>query len=89
MFLDYLRNGQGSTAIWPWLTRARAGGAVAVPVSCEELADLDCANAFDIFTAAKRAQGPDAWGWISRNGADADRAHPGGNQKALNRPAHS
>lgn len=61
MFLDYLRNGQGSTAICPWLTRARAGGAVAVPVSCEELADLDCANAFDIFTAAKRAQGPDAW----------------------------
>ncbi|HEY8358786.1 MAG TPA: DNA ligase D [Ramlibacter sp.] len=61
MFLDYLRNGQGSTAICPWSTRARTGGTVAVPVTWEELNGLDRANGFDIFAAAKRAQGPDAW----------------------------
>jgi bifunctional non-homologous end joining protein LigD len=61
MFLDYLRNGQGATAICPWSTRARAGGTVAVPVTWDELAKLDRANTFDIFQAAERAQGPDAW----------------------------
>jgi bifunctional non-homologous end joining protein LigD len=61
MFLDYLRNGQGSTAICPWSTRARAGGTVAVPVTWAELAGLDRANGFDVFGAAARAQGPDAW----------------------------
>ncbi|MBU1336927.1 MAG: DNA ligase D [Alphaproteobacteria bacterium] len=61
MFLDYLRNGQGSTAICPWSTRARTGGTVAVPVSWEELIGLDRANGFDLFAAADRAQGPDAW----------------------------
>lgn len=61
MFLDYLRNGQGSTAVCPWSTRARAGGTVAVPVTWDELDDLDRANVFDIFSAAERAQGPDAW----------------------------
>ncbi|MBO9589465.1 DNA ligase D [Devosia sp.] len=61
MFLDYLRNGQGSTAVCPWSTRARAGGTVAVPVTWGELDGLDRANAFDIFAAAERAQGLDAW----------------------------
>jgi bifunctional non-homologous end joining protein LigD len=61
MFLDYLRNGQGATAICPWSTRARAGGSVAVPVTWDELAAFDRANAFDVFAAAARAQGPDAW----------------------------
>lgn len=61
MFLDYLRNGQGSTAICPWSTRAREGGTVAVPVTWEELGELDRANAFGIFAAAQRAEGPDAW----------------------------
>jgi bifunctional non-homologous end joining protein LigD len=61
MFLDYLRNGQGSTAICPWSTRARTGGTVAVPVTWAELQGLDRANGFDVFAAAARAQGPDAW----------------------------
>lgn len=61
MFLDYLRNGQGSTAICPWSTRARAGATVAVPVTWQELEGLDRANGYDIFAAAERAQGTDAW----------------------------
>ena len=61
MFIDYLRNGQGSTAICPWSTRARAGASCAVPVTWEELPALDGADAFDVFAAAARAQQPDAW----------------------------
>ena len=61
MFLDYLRNGQGATAICPWSTRARPGASCAVPVSWDELPTLKSANAFDVFAAAARAQQPDAW----------------------------
>ena len=61
MFLDYLRNGQGATAICPWSTRARPGASCAVPVTWDELPTLKSANAFDIFAAAARAQQPDAW----------------------------
>jgi bifunctional non-homologous end joining protein LigD len=61
MFLDYLRNGQGSTAISPWSTRARAGAGCAVPVSWEELSTCESANGFDVFAAAARAQLPEAW----------------------------
>jgi bifunctional non-homologous end joining protein LigD len=61
MFLDYLRNGQGSTAVCPWSTRARPGASCAVPVSWDELPMLERANAFDVFAAAARAQQADAW----------------------------
>ena len=37
MFIDYLRNGQGATAICPWSTRARPGAPCAVPVTWDEL----------------------------------------------------
>lgn len=61
MFIDYLRNGQGATAICPWSTRARPGASCAVPVTWDELPTLPSANAFDIFGAAARVQQPDAW----------------------------
>ena len=61
MFIDYLRNGQGATAICPWSTRARPGASCAVPVTWDELPTLESANAFDVFAAAARAQQPDAW----------------------------
>lgn len=61
LFLDYLRNGQGSTAVCPWSTRARPGASCAVPVTWGELPGFDRANAFDVYAAAARAQEPDAW----------------------------
>jgi bifunctional non-homologous end joining protein LigD len=61
MFLDYLRNSQGATAICPWSTRAHPGGTVAVPVSWDELSELDSARSFDIFSAAARGELADPW----------------------------
>ncbi len=61
MFIDYLRNGEGSTAICPWSTRARPGAPCAVPITWDELPTFEGANAFNVYTAAKRASGPDAW----------------------------
>jgi len=38
IFVDYLRNGRGATAIAPYCPRARAGAPVAMPIRWEELA---------------------------------------------------
>ena len=61
MFVDYLRNERGSTAIGPFSTRARKGCPVAVPVSWQELETLERANGFSLETAADRAREKDAW----------------------------
>ncbi len=51
IFIDYLRNQRGNTAIMPYSVRAREGASVAVPVTWEELADIDTANAWTIADA--------------------------------------
>ncbi|WP_077959799.1 non-homologous end-joining DNA ligase [Ensifer adhaerens] len=48
IFIDWLRNERGATAIAPYSTRARADGPVATPISWDELADLKSANSFHI-----------------------------------------
>lgn len=63
IFVDYLRNERGSTAVAPFSTRARPGAPVAMPVSWKELPKLSGANAFNIANAPKRlkAQRSDPW----------------------------
>jgi DNA ligase D len=67
IFIDWLRNERGSTAIAPYSVRARAGAPVAVPVSWEELEKLDRANGFSLEEALARLEKPDPWreasGW--------------------------
>jgi bifunctional non-homologous end joining protein LigD len=52
IFIDYLRNGRGATAIAPFSTRARAGAPVAWPVAWRELAKLPSAHEATVETAA-------------------------------------
>ena len=60
IFLDYLRNERGSTAILPWSTRAHERAPVAMPVTWAELAQAKGADAYTIATAPARL-GQDPW----------------------------
>ena len=59
IFIDWLRNDHGATAIAPFSIRARATAPVAVPVGWDELAALASAQAFGLEAALERAQGGD------------------------------
>jgi bifunctional non-homologous end joining protein LigD len=58
IFIDWLRNDRGATAVAPYSIRARKGAPVAVPVTWAELSRLRSANAFDIRKALKRLEKP-------------------------------
>ncbi len=52
IFIDYLRNQRGSTAVLPYVARARENAPVAAPVTWTELRDLESAKRFTIRDAA-------------------------------------
>jgi bifunctional non-homologous end joining protein LigD len=53
IFIDYLRNGRGATAIMPYSARSRPNAPVAAPVSWTELRDIDTAALYTVRDAAK------------------------------------
>jgi len=66
IFIDWLRNQRGSTAILPYSARARSTAPVAVPVAWDELGQIDNAHPFSIDDAQKlidRAQEKALAGW--------------------------
>lgn len=67
IFIDYLRNQRGATAVLPCVARAREGAPVAAPVSWSELRTIDSARMFSIADAARlikraAARALDGWG---------------------------
>lgn len=66
IFIDYLRNQRGATAVLPYSARARAQAPVAAPVSWRELKTLTSAARFHVGEAAtllKRARSKALAGW--------------------------
>ena len=51
IFLDWLRNQRGATAILPYSARARDGAPVAAPIAWEELETIEGGNVFTILDA--------------------------------------
>jgi bifunctional non-homologous end joining protein LigD len=54
IFIDWLRNERGATAVAPYSPRAKPEASVATPVTWAELSRIEAANAFTIPTMLKR-----------------------------------
>ena len=66
MFLDYLRNQRGATAIMPYSARVREGAAVAAPVHWDELEEMESGARFgvrDVELLLERASSRPLQGW--------------------------
>ena len=66
IFIDWLRNQRGSTAVMPYSARARENAPVAAPVAWNELAKMKDARGFTIADAKKlldRARSKSLAGW--------------------------
>ena len=61
IFIDWLRNERGATAVAPYSTRSRTGAPIATPVSWEELLGLNSANGLRIVDVLNRLEADDPW----------------------------
>lgn len=68
IFVDYLRNGRGATAVASYSMRGRVGAPVAMPLAWSELSKLSKANAFTIkdVPAKLKRRRKDPWDGIDR-----------------------
>ena len=72
IFVDYLRNGRGATAVAAYSTRARAGAPVATPLAWDELPSLRAGNAYRVGTLLARLDHLPADPWAAMD----DMARP-------------
>jgi bifunctional non-homologous end joining protein LigD len=75
IFLDWLRNQRGATAVMPYSARGREGAPVSAPISWAELDDYDSGHHFsirDVDELLKRAKSKALAGWGKANQALPD-----------------
>ncbi|MEM8679265.1 MAG: non-homologous end-joining DNA ligase, partial [Planctomycetota bacterium] len=63
IYIDYLRNKPVATAIAPWSTRARSTGAIAMPITWEELARVTAPDQWTVANVASRIASDQADAW--------------------------
>lgn len=75
IFVDYLRNGRGATAVASYSLRARPGAPVAMPLAWDELASIQSGDAFTMQAALRRLRGlkHDPWAGIDDRVQDLSR----------------
>ena len=61
IFVDYLRNGRGATAVASYSTRARASAGIATPLDWRELDKVTAGDMFTLPDFAVRLRKPDPW----------------------------
>ena len=68
IFIDYLRNGRGATAVAAYSTRARAGAPVSTPIDWKELKPSLTANHFTVLNLRQRLKRmrKDPWAEIGK-----------------------
>ncbi|OJW73596.1 MAG: ATP-dependent DNA ligase [Sphingomonadales bacterium 63-6] len=71
IFVDWLRNQRGSTAVIPYSARAREGAPVAIPIAWDELGDMADAHPFSVRQADElldrtRAGNLAGWGFADQ-----------------------
>ena len=68
IYVDYLRNGRGATAISAYSTRARAGAPVSTPLAWEELSPAVKPSHFTLDNLPTRLRhlGSDPWAYIGK-----------------------
>jgi bifunctional non-homologous end joining protein LigD len=69
IFVDYLRNGRGATAITNYSTRARPGATVATPLAWNELSPELRPQEFNVLTVPQRLNSLDQDPWMDFNDA--------------------
>ena len=63
IFIDYLRNGRGATAVAPYSMRAREGAPVAVPIRWDEIAGLRGGDHYRTSDVLRRLDGAKSDPW--------------------------
>jgi bifunctional non-homologous end joining protein LigD len=63
IFIDWLRNQRGATAVMPFSTRAKRGASVAMPVDWDQLRKVESADAFTVRRVLDEGfKVPEGWG---------------------------
>jgi bifunctional non-homologous end joining protein LigD len=84
IFVDYLRNQRGATAVAAYSTRARAGAPVSIPVAWDELPSLGSGARFGVASLLGRlaALGKDPWAGFERAARPIEASDRRGRRRA-------